>query len=183
MVSLAYRAADEEPHETDEQAQARARTAYDLLHSANVVPGTLAGELIDTIQLTAWVEEARQLLEDCKRVKVGDLCIGQLLSQAKSDADGVWPPKAIRDLLEKLCSEEVERGIELAVYNARGVTWRSLTEGGAQERQMIERYHAQAKALQFRWPRTASMLRRLAQAHVEEAQMHDREAELRQSGW
>ncbi len=48
---------------------------------------------------------------------------------------------------------------------------------------MIERYHAQAKALQFRWPRTAAMLRRLAQAHVEEAQMHDREAELRQSGW
>ena len=73
--------------------------------------------------------------------------------------------------------------MELAVYNARGATLRNPIDGGAQERKLMEQYRAQAQALQARWPRTADMLRRLAQSYEEEAYMHDREAELRQNGW
>ncbi len=183
LVCLAYRASDEAPHELSEHEQARARIAYDLLHAAGEVPGTQDGDLLDPAKLTAWVEEVRQVLDERKRREVGDLCIGHLLSHARLEGNEVWPPKAIRALLEHLHSEEVERGIELAVYNARGVTWRSLTDGGAQERKLMEQYHTQAQALQARWPRTADMLRRLAQSYEEEARMHDREADLRQNGW
>ncbi len=183
LVCLAYRASDEAPHELSEHEQARARIAYDLLHAASEVPGTQDGNLLDPAKLTAWVEEVRQVLDERKRREVGDLCIGHLLSHARLEGNEVWPPKAIRALLEHLHSEEVERGIELAVYNARGVTWRSLTDGGAQERKLMEQYHTQAQALQARWPRTADMLRRLAQSYEEEARMHDREADLRQNGW
>ena len=93
------------------------------------------------------------------------------------------PPNAIRELLEQLHSEDVERGMELALYNARGATWRSLTDGGVQERQLMKQYRSQSQSIQARWPRTAAMLRRLAQSYEEEAQMHDYEAELRQNGW
>lgn len=183
LVCLAYRASDEAPRERSEHEQARARIAYNLLHSASEVPGTQDGDLLDPEKLTAWVEEVRQVLDERKRREVGDLCIGHLLSHAKSEADEVWPPKPIRALLEHLHSEEVERGMERAVYNARGATWRSLTNGGAQERKLMEQYRAQAQAIQARWPRTADMLRRLAQSYEEEARMHDRQTELRQNGW
>jgi hypothetical protein len=183
LVCLAYRASDEAPHELSEREQARARVAYDLLHSASEVPGTQDGNQLDPEKLTAWVEKVRQALNERKRREVGDLCIGHLLSHARSAANEVWPPIAIRTLLEHLHSEEVERGMELAVYNARGVTWRNLTDGGAQERKLMEQYRSQAQAFQARWPRTADMLRRLAQSYEEEARMHDHEAELRQNGW
>jgi hypothetical protein len=176
LVCLAYRASDEAPRELSELEEARARMAYDLLHAASEVPGTQDGNLLNSEKLTAWVEEVRQVLDERKRREVGDLCIGHLLSHARPEGDEIWPPKAIRALLEHLRSEEVERGIELAVYNARGATWRSLTDGGAQERKLMEQYRAQAQALQARWPRTADMLRRLAQSYEEEAHMHDREA-------
>ena len=183
LVCLAYRGSDEAPRELSELEQARARIAYDLLHSASEIPGTQDGDLLDPAKLTAWVEEVRQTLDERKRREVGDLCIGNLLSHARSEGDEIWPPKAIRALLEHLHSEEVERGMELAVYNARGVTWRNLTDGGVQERKLMEQYRSQAQALKTRWPRTADMLRRLAQSYEEEAHMHDREAELRQNGW
>lgn len=183
LVCLAYRASDEAPRELSEDEQARAHIAYDLLHAASEVPGTQNGNLLDFEKLTAWVEEVRRVLDERKRREVGDLCIGHLLSHASSDGDEIWPPQAIRALLEHLHSEDVEQGIELAVHNARGATWRSLTDGGTQERKLAEQYHAQAQVLQIRWPRTADMLRRLAQSYEEEARMHDREAELRQHGW
>ena len=183
LVCLAYRASDEAPRELSELEESRARIAYDLLHAASEVPSTQDGNLLDSEKLIVWVEEVRQVLDERKRREVGDLCIGHLLSHARSEGDEIWPPKAIRVLLEHLHSEDVERGIELAVYNARGATWRSLTDGGAQERKLMEQYRAQAQALQARWTRTAAMLRRLAQSYEEEAYMHDREAELRQNGW
>jgi hypothetical protein len=86
-------------------------------------------------------------------------------------------------LLETLHSDKIEEGIELAIYNARGVTWRNPTDGGAQERQLVEQYRSQADTLRSRSPRTAAMLRRLAQRYEEGARWHDHEAELRQNGW
>jgi len=183
LVCLVYRASDEAPSELSEHEQARAGMAYDLLHSASEIPGAQEGDLLDPAILTAWVEDVRQVLDERKRREVGDLCIGHLLSHARLENNEVWPPKAIRALLEHLRSEEIERGMELAVYNARGATWRNPIDGGAQERKLMEQYRAQAQALQARWPRTADMLRRLAQSYEEEARMHDREAELRQNGW
>jgi hypothetical protein len=85
-------------------------------------------------------------------------------------------PKAICALLEYLYSEEVEQGIELGMYNARGAIWRNLANGEAQERKLMEQYRSQVQALQARWSRTAEMLRRLAQLYEEEARMHDHEA-------
>jgi hypothetical protein len=67
--------------------------------------------------------------------------------------------------------------------NSSTSSLRIAWDGGLQERRLMEQYRTQAQVLQARWPRTAGMLRRLAQSYEEEASMHDREGELGQNGW
>ena len=130
LVSLAYRASDEAPSEVNEQQKDHAHIAYRLLDSANVVPGMQDADQFDLTKLRTWVEEVRRTLTERKRGRVGDLSIGQLLSHANPGNDGIWPFEAIRELLEDLRSEDVEQGMILGIYNARGATWRSLSDGG-----------------------------------------------------
>lgn len=55
---------------------------------------------------------------------------------------GETPPSAtpVRELIETLANEDVERGIIIEVLNSRGATWRSPTPGGAQEHALEEQY-------------------------------------------
>ncbi len=87
VVSAAYRAIDEEPRELSEQERAYAQAAYHLLGSASIVPGTQDDGTIDTAKLSEWVSEARRLLEEHKRLEIGDQCIGHILHHAKQDDD------------------------------------------------------------------------------------------------
>lgn len=180
IVSTAYRARGEEPRELNEQEQFLARKAYSLLHSASRVPGTQKDDTIEQAVLAEWVNEARRRLKECKRLEIGDECIGHILYHAKSDDSDLWPPLVIRDLLEQLRSDNIELGLELAEHNARGVTWRNPTTGGEQERVVKARYLAYAEEVRLKWPRTAAMLRRIAQAYESEAHMWDVEAERRE---
>lgn len=109
--------------------------------------------------------------------------IGKALSFSPKGPDEAWPDVAVRDLLEELENEGVERGIELAVYNNRGVVSRDLTEGGQQERRLVEAYMGYAGTLSDRWPRTSALLRRVAQGYESEARREDLEAELREDLW
>lgn len=176
IVSTAYRAAGEEPRELNEQERDLAQKVYDILHSANHIPGTRQDGTIDATALTEWVNETRQGLKECKRLAIGDQCIGRILQHAKHDKNEVWPPLVIRDLLEKLRSDDIELGLQVAERNARGATWRNFTSGGEQERVLSAHYLAQAEKVRLKWPRTAAMLRRIAKEYASEAQMWDNEA-------
>jgi hypothetical protein len=180
VVSTAYRAAGEEPRALNEQEQVLAQKAYDLLHSASRVPGSQEDGSIDATALAEWVGETRRQLQECKRLEIGDQCIGHILHHTKHDEDELWPPLVIRNLLEKVRSDDIELGLELAEHNGRGVIWRNPLAGGEQERVLVARYLAQAQKLRMKWPRTAAMLRRIAKGYTSEAQMWDTDAKRRE---
>jgi alpha-L-fucosidase len=93
---------------------------------------------------------------------------------------GIWPHSAVRDVIEEVASTELEGGIEVGLYNSRGVFWRNSNESGVQERQLAEQYAGFAAAINDRWPRTAAMLRRIANGYRADAHREDQEAELRE---
>ncbi|MFQ5891129.1 MAG: hypothetical protein ACE5JR_13980 [Gemmatimonadota bacterium] len=74
-------------------------------------------------------------------------------------------------MIDEVASAELQRGFEVAVYNGRGIVSRDPAEGGV-------RYPGFAVALSDHWPRTAAMLRRLADRHRAEARRENQEAEL-----
>lgn len=165
--------------ENVENARNLARQAYDVLHDWTQVPGTDDQGVIDPTALEDWVKRARKLLAETGRSEVGDSKIGEILSAAKRAPDQPWPPEPVREVIEVTRSRNLERGFEIGVYNHRGVTVRTLRDGGEQERALAECYRRDAEALRFDWPRTAACLDRIATTYQVDANREDISAEQR----
>lgn len=184
LVSLVYRTEserDEEPPERSELERRAATNAFRLLHSWRRCPGVDAAGVMHGDRLSAWVSDARRLLEESDRLSVGDDEIGQVLVAAPADDEG-WPCREVRDLLEELKNDRVDAGFARRVFNNRGATMRSLDAGGAQEWELVRKYRAQAAEMRPRWRRLARIFDGLADTYEADARREDAAAERRRRG-
>ena len=178
IVSLIYRAEGEEPGDVSEEQKNKARLGHDLLDSWRTPPGSKEDDYVDAQELREWVDHARRLVAEGGRGAIGDEVIGRVLSGSPSGQDGAWPVEAIRDIIENIASTDLEHGFEIGTCNSRGVVTKNPAEGGEQERQLTKRYEKHAEAVRDRWPRTAAMLRRIAETYRAEARREDDRSEL-----
>lgn len=179
VLSAAFRAHSDAPSERAElpaKVKALASHAYRLLESWNVVPGTNESG-IDATALNAWVKEAHRLAVHAERGAIGDQYIGRILSFSKPDQDGIWPPPAVREVIEGMRNEHIELGLSIALHNERGVTTRLPLDGGKQERDIANNYRRLADRIKFNWPHTASVLERIAASFEDTARHFDENAE------
>lgn len=160
-----------------------ARNAFHLLNDWQVVPGSIErGGEVDDANLREWLDQTVALLRDADRLDIGSLYIGHVFAHAKGDPDGTWPTKPVRDAIERLSSDEIDQGFGSQIYNNRGVTSRSLTAGGQQERDLAERFEQWESMIRDQWPRTAAVLRSVAQGYRAQGQAEDEEAERFKKG-
>lgn len=178
VLKWPYRAEGEEPSEPTEEESIRARLGYELLQSWIQPPGVNEDGSVDSEQLRSWVRRARELTHANGRADVADHHIGQVLAHYPEGADGAWPHEALRELIEDLGSEEIEKGIIIGNYNSRGVVSRSIGEGGAQEWEISERYLDYARKLSDKWPRTARLMKKIADGYELDARREDKRSEL-----
>jgi len=162
-----------EDHEVTADARNRAKFAWKMLNSWKQPPGVGDNRQVDRIKLKEWVEKARKLAAETDRVDIADQEIGKVLFHFPSDPnDSLWPHVDLRWLLEDLESENIERGIELEEANSRGVVTKAMFEGGAQERNLAQKWWTMAEKIGLRWPRTRAMFERLA-AYWETSAKHE----------
>lgn len=163
ILKDAFRAASEpRPEEApSEQIQARGRAGYRLLSSFRLVPGHDSGTW-DEDALRNWIFNVRRLAAEADRSVIGEQYIGQVLAHAPADTeDGGWPASIVRGMIEELHSDEIERGIHIERMNMRGVYSKAMYEGGKQERALSAQTLGWAQVAAG-YPRTASLLRRIA---------------------
>ena len=86
------------------------------------------------------------------------------------------PVEAVRDALESAPGEHLGQGFAVGVYNKRGVTSRGLAEGGEQEYQLAREFHDWAAAIGDTHPRTAAILRSIADSYTNDGRRNDEEA-------
>lgn len=176
-------AADAEAEgEPDEQAIAIARNGYRLLSEWRTLPGR-DGDTVDGEVLRHWVDEARARLREERRLRVGDNVIGKLLTASPPDPDGAWPCDAVREVLETVESQQIERGFATEIFNSLGVTSRGVLDGGDQERDRSAVYREQAHRFADGWPKTAALLRDAADSFERLARDQDADAERRRTGF
>ena len=106
-----------------------------------------------------------------------------MLAHAPSDPDGVWPHVAVRNLIEHLNNKTIDRHIQTEIYNNRGVVSRGLNDGGNQERELAEKYKKMSDAVKAKWPRTAAMLRSMAESYERQAKYEDIDSDLHDLRW
>lgn len=178
VISTAFRARSEtaEKVEPEPQVRAMAMQAYRLLESWKTVPGEEASTPSSSV-LSNWVSEAHEKAVHAERGAIGDQYIGRILSFAKPDQDGKWPPRAVREVIERMRNEDIELGIRIALHNQRGVTSRGMHDGGALERGIAANYKKWADEFKFESPHTASLLERIAASFEDTARRFDEHAE------
>lgn len=183
VLSLVYRGKHDADREPSDKDRSFANNAWRLLNDWKVVPGSdPETKAIDASSLIAWTQTVREKLVECDRVDVGELQIGQVLARSGTDADGSWPPRVVRDFFESQSTEKMLSGFRMGTYNKRGVTSRGMTDGGSQEYRLAARFQAWADAASA-WPKTARVLRDLAEGYKAEGHANDEESQRIQEGF
>jgi hypothetical protein len=167
----------EEAEPTEEQVR-YARQGYHLLMNWRHCPGVSEDGSLHEGHLASWTATARELLGEVHRLEIGDQRIGHVLWYAPLGADGLHPHEAVRDLIERVASEEIERGFAIEAFNSEGVRFRR--RGGADERDRSAHFRALADQLASGWPRMAKVYRGLADDYQSMADRADRDEELRE---
>jgi hypothetical protein len=178
LVSTVFRPAkaEGEPEEqASETAPEQASNAYRLLREWQIVPGTDDGGVVNPAALQRWLSEARRLLRKVDRADIGEFQIGEVLAYSPVDQDGAFPALAVRDALERAPNDRLGRGFVTGLCNKRGVTRRGMTEGGQQEYHLAGQYDDWAARIEVRHPRTAAILRSVAEIYREEGRRNDEE--------
>lgn len=184
VLGLIYRAEGEPPSEVSDETRTRAEFGYQLLDKWDHPPGLSEDGQLDGQKLRQWVSRVRELASVSGRSKVADYRIGEILAHLPQGRDGVWPHEEARQLLEEIGgNKHIQQGLVLGVRNSRGVTTRAIGEGGQQERSLAEQYRQYAERLTDSCPRTARLLRELANSYDSDARVHDTRAELDELRW
>lgn len=180
LLNAAYFAEDESrDQKISEDQKYLGKQAYKLLDEIKIIPGYQtdeSGGKVDQNKLCDWVNGARKLATENKRLKVCDAIIGKILSYSPTSTDGSWPCVEVRNLLEVIQSQKLENGLCIGRYNQRGVIMRDV--GGKQERDLANVYRVLAEKVRIHWPRTAAMLDSIAKNYEGEAKFHDEQAKI-----
>ena len=187
LVELAFTSTDPQPDPPPALTDARRQSAinaFQILRSwpeSEFAPVVDDEGKLDEDSLNDWVEIARERLAASKRSVIGDEMIGAALASSPPDPDSGWPGIAVRNLLERLQCDDIERGVSVAMRNRRGATVRAPTGGGDQERELAAVYWGQSRRFK-EWPRTAAIFDNLANGYEHLAEVEDREAEAHRRG-
>ena len=162
---------------TDEQ-KARASAAYTILNSFHLIPGQQDENKIDESILLNWINMVRNKANERDRLVAADLKIGDILAHAPLDPqDHGWPHQIVRNIVEKLSNDDIERGIILERHNMRGVWTKDPYEGGKQERTLANQYRSWSEISRLHWPRMSQTLDKIAKEWDELAKREDARSE------
>ena len=167
----------------EELRERRAKVAHEVLNSWYLVPGAKVDGSVDEKELMDWIASARKQCVETKRTIGCDLQIGFILAHAPADPDGTWPHIAVRNAIESLNNETVDRHIQNEIYNSRGVVSKGLGDGGRQEYGLAEKYKEMGQKIKVKWPRTSALLRSISESYSHQAKREDVDSDLQDLRW
>ncbi|MCU6480461.1 helix-turn-helix domain-containing protein [Arthrobacter sp. A2-55] len=177
MINALFRSDDEPKRSLTAQEKAFAHLSYSVLRNWHTLPGLAEDGTIDGSHLINWVRGARLAFSDSKRTAIGDEQIGQVLASSPVGNDGVWPAEPVREIIENIGNARLDTGLHIGKSSKRGFTTRGVFDGGDQERELEKKYRDAASKISAQWPRTARVLRGIADSYQHDAQRLDSEAE------
>ena len=163
----------QEPLGWDDRAELEVKNASLVLREWPGFPVKKEDGKFDEETIRDWIKQVRQQLRDRKCANCGDFFIGKAFAKTPFDLDGIWPPEFIRDLIEEIDSEHLNEGI----YSV----FKSIEYGRCRDSAISANiFRKSVKAVKAEWPRTAHILRRIADFYEKEARRQNEEAEISQ---
>lgn len=181
VLSMQYREDDTPIKEmSSEELQkhlAMARASKNLLDSWKTIPGTGSDGSVDTKQLSAWVNNTRELASKANRLKSCDSELGRLLAYFPKQED-TPPPSAICEIVDEVGTDRLLTGFRVALRNQRGTYVKAAYEGGQQERNLAKRFDTMHKKTMHSWPKISGVFKLIAEEYEYDAKRADEEAQI-----
>lgn len=159
-----------------EQIQNAAKRSDQMLEAWTKIPGMQEDGTIDETELRDWIKAARALAEECDRLEVADIHIGQLLAKYPEDSPN-WPQRTIFQAIEDINTEELKEGYSVGMWNKRGATIRGAFEGGGIEHERAGYFGELASELMCDYPNVAEVFQRLQDNYGRQGNRLDEMAE------
>lgn len=177
-IRLVFKSSKEiENPQSKNDGKSPGKLAYSVLSDFRQLPGSTEQD-VDAEKLSLWVDAARRLGDESGHSVITDIYVGHLFAHAPMDEDGGWPHRVVRDEIERIGSDDLQRGIYTERRNMRGVTTRGMYDGGEQERELSAKYEVWQSKTSL-WPRTSALLGALAESWKKDAAHQDVDAEQR----
>ncbi|OUC08387.1 hypothetical protein RY27_09295 [Litorilinea aerophila] len=183
LICMLYKPKHREREEPlSEMRQSAAKIAGIVLHNCRILPGTQPDGTVDEEAFFDFINEVRRLCREKDRLEVCDQTLGQILAHSPVGQDGIWPFEPTRKILDRPDFEDMRRGFVIGTLNKRGVTIRTLDEGGTQERELAAKYRAYANALRTSHPNLAAAIDEIAHSYEQESKREDLDARMHREG-
>jgi hypothetical protein len=167
--------ANPDHQDATEEQRTRGNASYRILTAFDRTPGQKQDGTLDGAALDRWVDGMIGAATNARRLNVVYSYIGRALAHS-AEKDGTWPQIAVADVIERLKSEDMERGLMIERFNMRGIYSKPMFEGGKQERALAQQYRIWSARVRGGYVRTRAMLETIAKDWDADAKRADEEA-------
>ncbi|HVU39292.1 MAG TPA: hypothetical protein VHC95_13240 [Opitutales bacterium] len=144
--------------------------AYRLLREWSIIPGQRDDGSVDKEALTAWLKMVITSTTASGHLEVALSHVGQVLSHARPDPDGLWISRPVAEVLNASDMEAARNGFRVAKFNSRGVVMGTKGKG---ERELASRYNQQATDIEIDYPNLSATMRELAKSYERYAEREE----------
>lgn len=171
IIGLVFRSDKDntEPKSISEGDQQIAQNSYRLLDRWSTIPGMKqATDDFDPLAFTNWLNEVKKSTKASGHYSVAMSKIGEVLTFAPSDPDGLWIHRSVARELNAKDAKEMRSGYRTKTFNRRGVFTFSA---GKEEFGLAHNFTTQADALEEAgFTRFAATIKELAKYYIQTAE-------------
>ena len=174
VVALIFQSTneDESISEISEERKNLAQNAYRLLTEWRICPGKLPDDSFDAVIFGEWLDEAIRITESTGHSQAAQIQIGQVVTHAPPDPDGLWIHEAVASALNARNAAEMRSSYTTEILNQRGVYGFTA---GKEERELAQSNREKAEALEKKgYSRFATAMRKIAERYEQQAEQESR---------
>lgn len=157
-----------------ENEQTLTRCFSNVLRHVKFCPCENDGK-IDDDEIVRWCETFLLTTQKNDQSTIGRIYLGQFLANCPQlEKEDAWPLPSVCKVIEQFYSPELDEGFTIEVLNNRGI---HVIGSGEEEKRIAQKYDYYSKQLEFMYPKTAMMLRKIRDSYLEEAEDNRSRAE------
>ncbi|NIG21252.1 hypothetical protein F3J37_21485 [Pantoea sp. Al-1710] len=171
IISLIYRPRDtvsDDKEQVTEEEKNMAVNAYRLLSNWDLVPGTDANGIFNSVQFEKWFDELKTLVLDSGQHDMALYHLGNALMSPPSDPCGLWIHTAIAEVLDHPDMDRLREGYRISILNSRGAHF--VDPEAKEELALTQKYLKLASEVEdYGYLRLSGTLMSISNMYAEEA--------------
>lgn len=142
-----------------------ASCAYRVLESWSILPGVQPDGSVNENSLTKWIHSVRALCKGLNASSRVEQQIGEVLAHSPSDEDGLFPCEAVRNTMQNVLTEPMEKGFYTGVRNQEALKFLPVDEIEQNAKIKAQQFYRWAEQCRIRWPRVSQLLTNIADSY------------------